>query len=127
MQQLFLNLIHNALKYSKKDVTPVVKIYAQTGATDKDSANAYCRIFVEDNGIGFDQKHAEQIFGMFKRLHNSSEYEGTGVGLALCKKIVEGHNGFISAQGKINDGALFIISLPLHTNGLQKQKMQLQT
>ena len=72
----------------------------------------FCRIFVEDNGIGFDQKYAEQIFHMFVRLHGNSEYDGTGIGLALCKQIVEKHDGFISALGKENGGATFIISLP---------------
>ena len=65
------------------------------------------------DGIGFDQKYSEQIFGMFKRLHLNTEFEGTGIGLALCKKIVEEHNGFITARSKINEGSLFIISLPV--------------
>ena len=73
----------------------------------------YCRIFVEDNGIGFDQKYADDIFGMFKRLHHESEFSGTGIGLALCKKIVEQHNGVISAQSHVNKGSKFIVSLPL--------------
>jgi hypothetical protein len=73
----------------------------------------YGRIYIEDNGIGFDQKYAEQIFDMFRRLHSNVEYEGTGIGLALCKKIVEMHRGFISALGKPGEGAVFIVSLPL--------------
>jgi light-regulated signal transduction histidine kinase (bacteriophytochrome) len=73
----------------------------------------YGRIFVEDNGIGFDQKYAEDIFGMFKRLHHESEFSGTGIGLALCKKIVEQHHGVISAQSIVNEGSKFIVSLPL--------------
>ncbi|MES2559386.1 MAG: response regulator [Bacteroidota bacterium] len=116
MRPLFNNLIGNALKYCKKDVNPVIKIYADTisfeskkrsGTPDK-----YWRIYVEDNGIGFEQKYAEQIFGMFKRLHSSTEIEGTGIGLTLCKKIVEEHNGFISAKSSVNEGATFIVSMP---------------
>ena len=118
MKPLFHNLIGNALKYSKKNVQPVIKITSDitqgNGKATKDSANnKYCRIFVEDNGIGFDQKYAEEIFGMFKRLHHNTEFEGTGIGLALCKKIVEQHKGYISARSKVNEGSTFIISLPM--------------
>lgn len=116
MRPLFNNLIGNALKYCKKDIKPVIKIYADTitfeskkrsGVPDK-----YWRIYIEDNGIGFEQKYAEQIFGMFKRLHSNTDYEGTGIGLTLCKKIVEEHNGFISATSISNEGSTFIVSLP---------------
>ncbi|HUQ64956.1 MAG TPA: response regulator [Flavitalea sp.] len=118
MRPLFHNLISNAIKYSKKDTQPVVKIYSeysagQNGLPSKEVKNKYCRIYVEDNGIGFDQKYSEQIFGMFKRLHLHSEFEGTGIGLALCKKIVEEHNGFITARSKLDEGSVFIISLPV--------------
>ncbi|MDP4151481.1 MAG: response regulator [Bacteroidota bacterium] len=78
----------------------------------KEPETRYCRIYIEDNGIGFDQKYAEQIFDMFRRLHPSPDYEGTGIGLAICKKIVEKHEGFISARGKPDEGASFIVSLP---------------
>jgi len=121
MRPLFSNLINNALKYSKKDTEPVIDIYAEqeTGAEKVEGLNGlrskkFWRIFVEDNGIGFDQKYAEQIFDMFVRLHGNSEYEGTGIGLALCKQIVEKHHGFISALSKENNGATFIISLPVN-------------
>jgi signal transduction histidine kinase len=117
MRPLFQNLIANALKYSKKDVPPVVRIHSEVSMVapprNGSEGNKYCRIFVEDNGIGFEQKYAEEIFGMFKRLHNNGEFEGTGIGLALCKKIIEQHNGFISARSKPNEGSTFIISLPL--------------
>jgi signal transduction histidine kinase len=73
----------------------------------------YGRIFIEDNGIGFDQKYSEEIFDMFRRLHPNIEYDGTGIGLALCKKIVEKHNGFISAKSELNKGSTLIISLPI--------------
>ena len=118
IRPLFFNLISNALKYSKKDVAPKVRIYVewnagQNGHNSPEIKNQYCRIYVKDNGIGFDQKYSEQIFGMFKRLHLHNEFEGTGIGLALCKKIVEEHKGFITAQSKLNEGSTFIISLPL--------------
>ncbi len=118
MRPLFHNLISNAIKYAKKNVQPVVKIYSEFSAShngsDQDAKGKYCRIYVEDNGIGFDQKYSEQIFGMFKRLHLHSEFEGTGIGLALCKKIVEEHHGFITARSRVNEGSTFIISLPVH-------------
>ena len=118
IKPLFHNLIGNALKYSKKDANPLVKITSEisgqsNGKTDKHAGPQYCRIYIQDNGIGFDQKYAEEIFGMFKRLHHNSEFQGTGIGLALCKKIVEQHKGFISARSKINEGSTFIISLPV--------------
>ncbi|MES1226593.1 MAG: response regulator [Bacteroidota bacterium] len=118
MRPLFSNLIGNAIKYSKKDVDPVVNIYAEQHTINGDRLNGlpgrnFWRIYVEDNGIGFDQKYAEQIFEMFVRLHGNSEYEGTGIGLALCKQIVEKHHGFISALSKEDSGSTFIISLPL--------------
>jgi signal transduction histidine kinase len=129
MRPLFQNLIANALKYSKKGVPPVIRIHsdvANTNVLKNGNGNSngnggeskYCRIFIEDNGIGFDQKYAEDIFGMFKRLHNHGEFEGTGIGLALCKKIIEQHNGFISARSKPDEGSTFIISLPLRQPAL---------
>lgn len=116
IRPLFYNLISNALKYCKKNEPPVVSIRSEMGGVQdggKPQEHRYCRIFIQDNGIGFDQKYAEEIFGMFKRLHLNTEYEGTGIGLALCKKIVEEHNGFISAKSKVNEGSTFIISLPV--------------
>jgi light-regulated signal transduction histidine kinase (bacteriophytochrome) len=116
IRPLFYNLISNSIKYSKKDVPPVIKIRSEIAFPDEASRkdkNNYCRIIFEDNGIGFDQQYAEQIFGMFKRLHHKTEYDGTGIGLAICKKIVEEHNGFIAAKSKVNQGSTFIVSLPL--------------
>lgn len=117
MRPLFQNLISNGLKYRKKGIDAKINIRSEIslGINDRDKnlINKYCRIFVEDNGIGFDQKYAEEIFGMFRRLHHNGEYTGTGIGLALCKKIAELHNGFISARSKIDEGSTFIISLPL--------------
>jgi signal transduction histidine kinase len=118
MGPLFSNLISNSLKYGKKTEPPRIRIRyeegpALTSANGRVREGRYGRIFIEDNGIGFDQKYAEQIFDMFRRLHSNAEYEGTGIGLALCKKIVEMHNGFISALGRPGGGAVFIVALPL--------------
>ncbi len=119
MRPLFYNLIGNAIKYSRQGIRPLIKVYAeysngQSVQAGQEIRNKYCRIYIEDNGIGFDQKYSEQIFGMFKRLHRHSEFEGTGIGLALCKKIVEEHKGFITARSKVNEGSVFIISLPVY-------------
>ena len=118
MGPLFSNLISNSLKYGKKTEPPRIHIRyeegpALTSANGREDEGRYGRIYIEDNGIGFDQKYAEQIFDMFRRLHSNAEYEGTGIGLALCKKIVEMHNGFISALGRPGEGAVFIVALPL--------------
>ncbi|MBS1603751.1 MAG: response regulator [Bacteroidetes bacterium] len=126
MGPLFSNLVSNALKYSKKGEEPRVRIRYEegpvlAGTNGKSADMRYGRIYIEDNGIGFDQKYAEQIFDMFRRLHPSSEYEGTGIGLALCKKIVEMHNGFISALGRPGEGAVIIVSLPLQEIPKEKQ------
>ena len=119
VRPLFMNLLSNALKYSKKDVPPGIRIRSEI-TEEIASGNGpvkYCRIFIQDNGIGFDQVYAGQIFEMFRRLHVHSEFEGTGIGLTLCKKIVEKHNGFITVQSKVNEGSTFIISLPVQQSG----------
>jgi signal transduction histidine kinase len=113
MHMLFHNLLSNALKYCKPDKAPQIKVFSENGVVVQNRDKKFCRIVVEDNGIGFDQKYAVDIFGMFKRLHHDSEFSGTGIGLALCKKIVEQHNGYISAQSQLNNGSRFIISLPV--------------
>jgi signal transduction histidine kinase len=117
IRPLFYNLIGNALKYSKKEVEPVINIRFEMGipayGQHKDATARYCRIFIEDNGIGFDQVYADQVFEMFRRLHVNTEFEGTGIGLALCKKIVEKHHGSITAQSKVNEGTTFTVSLPV--------------
>jgi signal transduction histidine kinase len=118
MHQLFLNLISNAVKYTSKTNRPTIRIYSEEFSLTKVIADnlkeiKFGRVFIEDNGIGFDQKYAEEIFDMFRRLHPVAEYEGTGIGLALCKKIIEKHNGFISVQSEVDKGTTFIISIPL--------------
>ncbi|MEO6132319.1 MAG: ATP-binding protein, partial [Saprospiraceae bacterium] len=127
IRPLFSNLIHNALKYSKPHVVPEIKIYTDSmpgSINGNTNIDPYCRIFVEDNGIGFDQKYAEQIFEMFKRLHHQDEYEGTGIGLAFCKKIVEQHEGFISARSTVDQGSTFIVSLPTRKNVKKEKELQ---
>lgn len=105
MEQLFTNLIGNAVKYARKDNPPHIKIEAQqTGSGWK--------ISFSDNGIGFDESYSKKIFEIFQRLHTKSEYEGTGIGLAICKKIVQNHNGNISATSTIGVGTTFTIELP---------------
>lgn len=118
MRQLFQNLISNALKFHKPDEKPVIKIYAQNGAVGAQAnSSGYVSLAVEDNGIGFDEKYLDRIFTVFQRLHGRSEYEGTGVGLAICRKIAERHGGSITARSKPNAGARFIVTLPKKHGG----------
>ncbi|MDO7171928.1 CHASE3 domain-containing protein [Mariniflexile sp. AS56] len=119
MRQLFLNLLSNSLKYSKKDVRPIIKItYSIINSIEDDvlvkgQQLNYHKITISDNGIGFDQQYASQIFELFNRLHNKQDYSGTGVGLSICKKIVENHQGFIVAEGELQVGATVVIYLPV--------------
>ncbi|MBM3522385.1 MAG: histidine kinase, partial [Alphaproteobacteria bacterium] len=108
MRQLFQNLIANALKFHVKDRVPVVRI-----AHGRGDGERWVEIRVADNGIGFDMRHADRIFGIFQRLHARGEYEGTGIGLATCRKIVERHGGTIRAEGVPGEGATFVITLPV--------------
>jgi PAS domain S-box-containing protein len=118
--QLFCNLLINAIKYRRKAVNPVVRISArkipaaEAPAERAPRTTQYCKIEIRDNGIGFDQKYAHRIFELFQRLHGKSEYSGTGIGLAICKKIVQNHDGFITATGQPGSGAVFTIYLPLN-------------
>jgi PAS domain S-box-containing protein len=117
MRQLFQNLIGNALKFHKKGASPIVKIYQNRRDTSSPIREERCvQIIVEDNGIGFDEKNAERIFGVFQRLHSRSEYEGTGIGLSVCRKIVERHGGTIEAKSTPGQGARFIVTLPVSQN-----------
>jgi signal transduction histidine kinase len=112
MRQLFQNLIGNALKFRRAGVDPVVAITAADGGAP-DVAGPAITIAIADNGIGFEQQFKEQIFVIFQRLHSRSEYEGTGIGLATCRKIVERHQGSIDAIGRPGEGSTFTIALPL--------------
>ncbi|HSU50285.1 MAG TPA: response regulator [Segetibacter sp.] len=119
IRQLFQNIISNSIKFCKAGATPEIHIRTRAvkGANlplvdRKLFENTYYQIFIRDNGIGFDSKYADEIFVVFKRLHTYTEFEGTGIGLSICKKIVEKHKGFITAQSALNEGSTFIITLP---------------
>jgi PAS domain S-box-containing protein len=123
INQLFYNLVGNALKFSNVE-KPVLSISSRilpTEETENESnvrfnlnkQLSYCEICFKDNGIGFDQRFADQIFSIFERLNSQEQYSGTGIGLALCRKIVQHHHGGIRAEGKEDDGAIFYVVLPL--------------
>jgi signal transduction histidine kinase len=110
LRQLFQNLLGNALKFHRPGVPPRVRVSAELLAEEK----PLCRIVVADNGIGFDEKYAARIFQVFQRLHGRDEYEGTGVGLAICHKIVQRHGGEIRVRSRVGEGSEFTIALPVH-------------
>ena len=110
MVQLFQNLIGNALKFHRPGEAPLVKVYASP-VVSGENPEVY-RIFIEDNGIGFDEKDLELVFAPFHRLHGRSAYEGVGMGLAICKKIVERHGGQITAKSELGNGSTFVVTLP---------------
>ena len=116
LKQLFANLVQNSLKYSFPDKAPKVTISSLGRKTLIDSNNPseiFETVQFSDNGIGFEQKFSENIFNIFSRLHNQEEYKGSGVGLALCKKIMQVHKGYIVAEGIPNQGATFTLYFPL--------------
>jgi PAS domain S-box-containing protein len=108
MRQLLQNLLSNALKFRRKDVAPLISLQASV-----DPQARRLELWVQDNGIGFDESYRERIFQLFQRLHSSDKYEGSGLGLALCRKIVERHGGTIEARSAPNSGATFTVTLPL--------------
>lgn len=109
LQQVFSNLIGNAVKYAKPGVAPEIRVGASRCEVD---GEPFWKIRVSDNGIGFDPQYRDRIFEVFQRLHGKKEYEGTGVGLAICKKILEQHGGFIEADGTPGVGSVFTFYLP---------------
>ncbi len=115
MRQLIQNLIGNGLKFSQPDVPPVVRIGSRMLETSGDDGEAIprCEISVSDNGIGFEEVYLDRIFELFQRLHGRQEYEGTGMGLAIVRKIVERHGGTITARSAPGNGATFLVTLPL--------------
>jgi len=110
LYQLFYNLINNSIKFSKPYESPVITL---TSNIIEEEGIVMARIIVEDNGIGFDAENAEKIFDTFARLHSKDKYEGTGLGLALCKKIIQRHKGDIYARSEPGKGSQFFIFLPL--------------
>lgn len=122
IKRLFQNLINNAIKFHKPKATPVVEVFGrivkwqevkkEVGVSLADVT--YAMIVVKDNGIGFDEKFNERIFNIFQRLHGRAEYEGTGIGLAICRKIVTNHKGYITARSKEHLGSEFIVILPMN-------------
>ena len=113
MVRLFQNLVGNALKYRKADMAPAIHVSAE-------QKNSAWVITVQDNGIGFDPKYAQDIFSPFKRLHGQQEYSGTGIGLAICRRIVERHGGHIWADSKPGQGASFHFALPVEGKAPEK-------
>lgn len=119
LQQLFQNLISNALKYNKPGLPPEIHVHSRLAnahdleqVTGENGNKAYYLIEVRDNGIGFDPAEAERIFNIFTRLHGNAEYKGTGVGLSIARKVVENHDGYIWAESQPDEGAVFKILLP---------------
>ncbi len=128
MRQLFQNLISNALKFHRKDTSPVVKINAQIVKDEyldqhgAFSSDKLCQITVEDKGIGLEEKYIDRIFGVFQRLHTRNEYKGTGIGLSICRKIVERHRGHIAVRSIPGQGTTFTITLPVEQAAKENDK-----
>lgn len=118
MRQLLQNLIGNALKFHKPDGPPLVKVWCERAASGVDVEGVVggdlCRILVEDNGIGFDEKYLDRIFTVFQRLHGRHAYEGTGVGLAVVRRIAERHGGSVTATSEPGRGSTFVVTLPVN-------------
>jgi signal transduction histidine kinase len=119
LEQLFQNLISNSIRYAQKGIAPLIILKCSTiagsdipGVKKEDKQKQFYKLTFVDNGIGFDNKYAQKIFVIFQRLHGKAEYEGSGIGLATCKLVVDNHNGYITANGKLNEGAEFSIYLP---------------
>jgi len=118
-QQLFINLLSNSLKYCKPSVAPSIQLTCEIVIAGNfpvikaDIEKKYYQLSITDNGSGFEPQYAENLFTLFYRLHHKDEYSGTGIGLSICKKIVENHDGFIEAIGEINKGATFNVYIPV--------------
>ncbi len=114
IRQLFQNIVSNAIKFSKTDASPEIRIGSRTVSV---SGREFCEIAIEDNGIGIEEKNLERIFGIFERLHGKSEYEGTGIGLAICRKVAERHGGTIRAESIPGEGTRILVTLPFRQAG----------
>jgi light-regulated signal transduction histidine kinase (bacteriophytochrome) len=118
IRQLFQNLLSNALKFRVAERRPRIQVQGQTTSMVFPGSSQIveaCQITISDNGIGFDPKYAQRIFDVFQRLHARNEYDGTGIGLAICRRIVERHSGVISADSAPGEGARFTVVMPRHT------------
>lgn len=111
IRQLLSNMVGNALKFRRDGVKPLVRVHASI-STDSNPPKNMCRIVVEDNGIGVDEQYFDRIFEPFERLHGRGEYDGTGMGLAICRRIVQRHRGRISVQSRSDEGIAFIVEMP---------------
>jgi light-regulated signal transduction histidine kinase (bacteriophytochrome) len=114
MRQVFVNLLSNAIKFSRHNAAPMIHV----GAFIKDNETIY---YVKDNGAGFDMQFADKLFGVFQRLHSASEFEGTGIGLAIVKRIITRHGGRVWAEGKIDEGATIYFSVPSLDISIKKE------
>jgi len=120
MRQLFQNLLGNALKFNSPGRAPIVSVHGEIIGAEEDLAGSsseartqqLCQITFEDNGIGFDEKYVDRIFAMFQRLHGRNKYEGTGMGLAICRRIAEHHGGSITARSIPGTGSTFTVTIP---------------
>ncbi len=117
LRQLFQNLIANAVKYCKPGEPPHIQVLGEI----KDKS---CTLYIQDNGIGFSQRYVDRIFRPFQRLHGRNEYEGTGMGLAICRKIAERHGGTIAAKSEPGQGSVFIVTLPLVQGGSEAEVLR---
>jgi signal transduction histidine kinase len=122
MYQLIQNLVSNAIKFQPADNQPVIKISASQKPESLPEANGIVSLSVSDNGIGFDEKYLDRIFQPFQRLHGSEKYDGTGMGLAICRKIIERHGGSITARSKAGQGSTFIVDLPVSQYNGEKNR-----
>jgi two-component system CheB/CheR fusion protein len=114
IKQVFQNLISNSIKFSRSDQPPVIRIFCSPPhCASKAGEAALCHVVVADNGIGFEKEYQERIFSLFERLNNKDQYEGSGIGLSITRKIIERHHGRISAESTPGEGARFTISLPV--------------
>jgi signal transduction histidine kinase len=112
MRQLLQNLIGNALKFHRPDTPPVVEVCGRI-ETEEDG-DPVCILDIQDNGIGFSDQYVDRIFAPFQRLHSREKYQGTGIGLAICRRIAERHNGAITARSTPGKGSVFTVRLPVH-------------
>ena len=122
IRQVFQNIISNALKFTRNGHSPVINIHSEIISENRlngkeESKGPYCLISIKDNGIGFNEQYSENIFALFERLHSKDKYEGTGIGLAIAKKIIDKHNGSIHVKSKEGEGSEFIIILPVQPQG----------